>query len=306
MRLMTVTDSSTPFTTSQLAEILEAALLAHGTTLSLERMGSLFEDNERPLNAELRAALEELAVRLEGRGIELKKVASGYRLQVRQHTMPWVSRLWEEKPPRYSRALLETLALIAYRQPVTRGDIEDVRGVVVSSNIIRTLLERDWIKVVGHRDVPGRPALYATTPDFLDYFGLSGLEQLPSLMAIRELDDANRRLALGDDAEARRPTAEDYDFSSDEDVARRGADVLDATAEDLAVAEALMARVEQNLFGNDEDGEGDSDQPRIGRRSSQKSLGELVSRFEATDEPEPSDLNKADPDEAAGDKENNS
>ncbi len=279
-------------TTRELAGVLEAAMLAHGATLSLDRMASLFDEGRRPLNSELRAALEELAVQLEGRGVELKKVASGYRLQVREHTMPWVSRLWEERPPRYSRALLETLVLIAYRQPVTRGDIEDVRGVVVSSNIIKTLLEREWVKVVGHRDVPGRPALYATTNEFLDYFGLSGLDQLPSLMEIRDLDDANRRLELGDDAEAKRPPSESYDFVSDEDVAQRGADVLDATAEDLAEAEQLVARVEHNLFGDkDEGAEGEATAASKGRTplrqgstsAGQKNMGDLLSRFESQD-----------------------
>lgn len=137
----------------------------------------------------------------EGRGFELRKVASGYRLQVREEFAPWVSRLFEEKPQRYSRALLETLALIAYRQPITRGEIEDVRGVTVSSNIIRTLLEREWVRVVGHRDVPGRPAMYATTRQFLDYFNLSGLGQLPPLSEIRDLDEIGREMEKNIQAE---------------------------------------------------------------------------------------------------------
>ncbi|WP_370315757.1 SMC-Scp complex subunit ScpB, partial [Thalassolituus sp.] len=176
-----------------LKNILEAALMAAGTPLSLDRMLTLFEEHEAPARNDLRDALDDLKRDLLTRGIELSEVASGYRLQVRREVAPYVARLWEERPQRYSRALLETLALIAYRQPVTRGDIEDVRGVVVSSGIMKTLVEREWVRVVGYRDVPGRPAMYATTREFLDYFGLTSLEDLPSLMEIRELDDANRR-----------------------------------------------------------------------------------------------------------------
>ena len=144
--------------------------------------------------------------------------------------------------------MLETLALIAYRQPLTRGDIEDVRGVVVSSNTIKTLMERDWIRIVGHRDVPGRPAMYATTREFLDYFGLKSLEELPSLAEIRELDDANRRLELGDDAEARKATPDSYSFASEEEREERGASVLNDTSDDLEEAEALIRKVEDNVF----------------------------------------------------------
>src|SRR5690606_22686168 len=145
--------------------------------MTLERLSELFDDHERPDAPTLRAALEVLGQRCEGRAFELKEVASGWRLQVRERFAPWVGRLWEERPQRYSRALLEPLALIAYRQPITRGEIEDIRGVSVSSSIIRTLQERDWIRVVGHRDVPGRPAMYGTTKTFLDYFGLQSLDE---------------------------------------------------------------------------------------------------------------------------------
>ena len=139
----------------------------------------------RPSRAEV--GHRELEGECAGRGIELKRVASGYRFQVRQELAPWMSRMWEDRPPRYSRAVLETLALIAYKQPVTRGDIEQVRGVAVSSNIVRTLLERDWIRVVGYREVPGRPAMYGTTKTFLDYFNLKSLDELPTLPEIRAL-----------------------------------------------------------------------------------------------------------------------
>ncbi len=176
--------------------ILEGALLAAGETLAIDRFGTLFDDHERPDEAAIREMLGEIAAEYEGRGMELKEVASGFRIQVRKDIGPWVSRLWTEKPPRYSRALLETLALIAYRQPITRGEIEEIRGVTVSSEMIKSLIERDWIRIVGHRDVPGRPALYATTHDFLDYFDLKSLEELPTLSEIRDLDKVNEELQL--------------------------------------------------------------------------------------------------------------
>lgn len=233
-----------------LKAILEAAMMAAGAPLSLERMQSLFEEGAEPTHTELKAALDELQQDLQGRGIECLEVASGFRLQVRTAVAPWVAKLWEEKPQRYSRALLETLVLIAYRQPITRGDIEDVRGVVVSSNIIRTLIEREWVRVVGHRETPGRPALYATTKEFLDYFGLKSLEELPTLMAIKEFEDLNRKLELGDEAEAKKEPAPEYDFTTSEEDNR--ADVLQETETDLAQAAEIVARVESNLFGAEE------------------------------------------------------
>lgn len=181
---------------AQLKRILEGALLAAGEALSLERLGTLFPDEERPENSEFREALTELQGEYAERGIELKEVASGWRYQVRQELGPWVSRLWDERPQRYSRALLETLALIAYRQPITRGEIEQIRGVSVSSHIVKTLLEREWVRVAGHRDVPGRPALFVTTRQFLDAFNLKSLAELPSLSEIRDLEDINVELEL--------------------------------------------------------------------------------------------------------------
>ncbi|MBZ0329825.1 SMC-Scp complex subunit ScpB [Halomonas sp. ANAO-440] len=168
-----------------LDEILEAALLAAAEPLSLERLESLFDDNERPPRRALREALERVEGRHETGAMELIETASGYQLRIRPRLSPWVSRLWDERPQRYSRALLETLALIAYRQPVTRGDIEEVRGVAVSSSIMRTLAERGWIRVVGHRDVPGRPSVYATTRSFLDDFGLKTLDELPPMHELK-------------------------------------------------------------------------------------------------------------------------
>ena len=181
-----------------LLQIIEGALLAAGKPLTVAQLGELFEEHERPDPAALRSALEEVSARCEGRGFELQEVASGFRFQVRQSLSPWVARLWHERPQRYSRALLETLALIAYRQPITRGEIEEIRGVAVSSNIIKTLHEREWIRVVGHRDVPGRPAMYATTRQFLDYFNLKTLDQLPALADIRDLETLNVELGFSD------------------------------------------------------------------------------------------------------------
>ncbi|MNF53974.1 hypothetical protein D3C84_353850 [compost metagenome] len=172
----------------QLATVLEAILLAAGKPLPLERLAELFDEAERPSPKLLREALGLLGGSCLGRGFELSEVASGYRLQVRARFAPWVGRLWEERPQRYSRALLETLALIAYRQPITRGEIEEVRGVAVNSNIVKTLLEREWIRVVGYREVPGRPAMFATTRGFLDHFNLKNLDELPPLAALRELE----------------------------------------------------------------------------------------------------------------------
>jgi segregation and condensation protein B len=168
--------------------VIEAALLAAGRPLDLEQLRGLFDEFARPDPAAVRAAIGALIADYQPRGIELREVASGYRVQVRDSVTQAVSRLWQERPARYSRALLETLALIAYRQPITRGEIEDVRGVQVNPNIIRTLLERSWVRVIGHRDVPGRPELLATTREFLDHFGLRTLDDLPTLAQLRDVE----------------------------------------------------------------------------------------------------------------------
>ena len=177
-------------------KIVEGALMAAGKSLDINHLERLFEDEERPPRDQLRAALEEIDADCRDRGFELKQTASGYRFQVSQELATWVNRLWEEKPKRYSRAMLETLSLIAYRQPLTRGDIELVRGVAVSSEIIKTLQEREWIRVVGYRDVPGKPALFATTKQFLDYFNLKSLDDLPALGEIKDLTDLDPALEL--------------------------------------------------------------------------------------------------------------
>lgn len=186
--------------TGQLTGIIEAALLAYGQPLGIEQLRSIFDDIERPDADEVRKALIALAEDCEGRPMELVEVASGFRLQVRKEFSQRLSRLWQERPTRYSRALLETLALIAYRQPITRGEIENVRGVTVNPNIIRTLAERGWIRVVGHREVPGHPELLGTTRDFLDYFGLKSLDELPSLAALRDMDDVGIQLEFDEPA----------------------------------------------------------------------------------------------------------
>ena len=210
----------------QLKRIVEAALLASSTPLSLPHLLQLFGENEQPSHEDLARALDELARDSEGRGIELKEVASGFRYQVRAEVNAWVSRLWTERQTRYSRAQLETLALIAYRQPITRGEIENIRGVAVSSNIIKTLEEREWIRTVGHRDVPGKPELFGTTRTFLDYFNLKSLDELPPLAEIRDLQDFDPQLGLA-------PVAIDEAANADD-----GGEVETAAEETPAAPEA--------------------------------------------------------------------
>lgn len=211
----------TQHSTSSLAtkQIIEGLLMAAGKPLPMNKIAEVFSDNERPEPDELKAVLKEIGEDCAARGFELKQVASGYRFQVKQEYSEWVGKLWEEKPQRYSRALLETISIIAYRQPITRGEIEKIRGVAVSTNIIRTLMERNWVRVVGHRDVPGRPAMYATTREFLDYFNLKSLEELPTLAEVKELEDLEPELSLEEAAPESRvlafPTVEDYENEFD-------------------------------------------------------------------------------------------
>jgi len=178
--------------------IVEGLLLAAGRPLTLDNIALVFDEKERPDRKELKAVMHAISEECNDRGFELKEVASGYRFQVKQELSEWIAKLWEEKSPRYTRALLETLALIVYRQPITRGDIEEIRGVGVSPNIIRTLLDREWVRVVGHRDVPGRPAMFATTKRFLDYFNLKSLQELPPLSEIKDLDKSGQEIGLDD------------------------------------------------------------------------------------------------------------
>ena len=176
--------------------VIEAALLAAGRPLASDELVTLFDERDGSNADEIRAAIEALRCEYDNRGLELVEVASGYRIQIRASVAQPVSRLWQERPTKYSRALLETLALVAYRQPITRGEIEQIRGVTVNPNIIKTLLERSWIRVVGHRDVPGKPELLGTTRDFLDYFSLQKLDDLPTLAQLKELEDLRVQLSL--------------------------------------------------------------------------------------------------------------
>ncbi len=176
--------------------VIEAALLAAGRPLAVDELVAVFDERDATTAAEVQTAIETLRADYEGRGIELVEVASGLRIQIRSSVAEPVSRLWQERPARYSRALLETLALVAYRQPITRGEIEQIRGVAVNPNIIKTLLERSWIRVVGHRDVPGKPELLGTTREFLDYFSLKKLDDLPTLAQLKELEDLRVQLTL--------------------------------------------------------------------------------------------------------------
>jgi len=245
-----------------LEQIIEGALLAAGRPLTVAQLAELFDEHERPDNPALRDALAEVAARCDGRGFELQEVASGFRFQVRQSLSPWVGRLWHERPQKYSRALLETLALIAYRQPITRGEIEEIRGVAVSTNIIKTLHEREWIRVVGHRDVPGRPAMYATTRQFLDYFSLKSLDQLPALAEIRDLESLNAELGFGEleqpaDGAEHGPglaVVGGTEFvPADKGAARTLADVVD----DLEARTSLSTEVDDFDDDRDDDAQGD-------------------------------------------------
>ncbi|MDW3095287.1 MAG: SMC-Scp complex subunit ScpB [Gammaproteobacteria bacterium] len=184
----------------QLKNIVEAALLAADHPLTADQLLKLFVDDQQiPSKDEVKKAIAELEKECEDRGYELKKIASGYRYQTRVEIQQWVSKLRVERPPKYSRAFMETLSLVVYRQPITRSEIEDVRGVSISSSIFKVLLEREWIKIVGHKEVPGRPAMYGTTKKFLDYFNLKTLNELPSLAEIKDLDQVHPELAFMDE-----------------------------------------------------------------------------------------------------------
>jgi segregation and condensation protein B len=208
-----------------LKHLIEATLLAAGRPVSSEQMLDLFDERERPTPEQLRAALDLLAAEYESRGIELIEVASGWRVQVRARCADVVSRLWQERPSRYSRALLETLALIAYRQPITRSEIEEIRGVSISSTIMRTLQERNWIRVVGHREVPGHPELLGTTREFLDYFGLRSLDQLPTLAELRDVETIGVQLELPGGEVAAATQAEPLELEATSELAVDDADV---------------------------------------------------------------------------------
>ena len=203
---------------NELKNIIEAAIMVSGEPITVDRILGMFTDTTKPERSAVKDLLFELEQEYANRGFELKRIDKGYRLQTREEYSPWLARLTAGRPPRYSRAMLETLAIIAYRQPVTRGEIEEIRGVAVSTDIIRTLVERDWIRQVGVRDVPGKPALFATTRTFLEYFNLEGLSQLPSLQDIRDLDTIADELNMKLPLESRNEESADADDSEkDED-----------------------------------------------------------------------------------------
>jgi segregation and condensation protein B len=247
----------------QLKPIIEAALLASTQPMTVQQLGELFGEADDVNREQIAKALEALAGDCSGRGIELKEVASGFRYQVRQDVHPWISRMWTERPSRYSRALLETLALIAYRQPITRPEIEQIRGVVVSSNIIKTMEEREWIRVVGYRDVPGKPALFGTTRAFLDYFNLKSLDQLPPLSEIRDMEDPQMRfepdplparivrdLSIDPDADAAAALEHEADSSDTDTEHHASADTADGD-DTTADADAPATSSESDEPGSD-------------------------------------------------------
>jgi len=225
-------------TEDKLKNIIEAALMVASRPLSVGKLLALFSPEQGPVPSrdEIHTALQALSANYEQRGVELKQVASGWRFQSRSDYAPWLNRLWDERPPRYSRALLATLAIIAYRQPITRGEIEDIRGVSVSTNIIRTLSEREWIRAAGQRDVPGRPTVYATTREFLDYFNLKSLSELPSLAELRDIDTINPDLFS---IQVQQEPALDTDMPAPVDTASQ------------------PVHIDQNSYGVDQDSAGD-------------------------------------------------
>jgi segregation and condensation protein B len=246
----------------QLKNIIEAVLMSADKPLKVNEIEALFAgDADMPTRDEIRKAIRELGEDYQGRGFELKEVASGFRLQVSQGYAQWIGRLWEEKPARYSRALLETIALIAYRQPITRGEIEEVRGVSVSSNIIKTLMEREWIKVLGHKDVPGKPALYGTTKEFLDYFNLKSLEDLPSLAEIKDLDQIHQELDLDMDSAGEAAGQSEQGEQGEDDTQTPGADDAEeasASAQDETQAEHTTKETAESVTTDDQSADTDT------------------------------------------------
>ena len=269
--------------------VVEAALLAAGRPLASDELVTLFDERDGSNADEVNAAIEVLRGEYETRGLELVEVASGYRIQIRHAVAQPVSRLWQERPTKYSRALLETLALVAYRQPITRGEIEQIRGVAVNPNIIKTLLERSWIRVVGHRDVPGKPELLGTTRDFLDYFSLQKLDDLPTLAQLKELEALRVQLSLpGSDTVAAEPATGAASAAATgeaatgdaitpgaavDEAARGAASAVEASARDTSGDDEVSAHREAS--GNDDD---------IDEDSAQRGPHGLVARAAADDQ----------------------
>lgn len=288
--------------------IVEGLLLAAGRPLTLDNIGQIFAEDERPEKLELEAVMTAISESCNDRGFELKETASGYRFQVKQELSEWIGKLWEERPPRYTRALLETLALVAYRQPLTRGDIEEIRGVAVSSNIVRTLLDREWIRVVGHRDVPGRPAMFATTRQFLDYFNLKSLQELPPLADIKDLVAKTEELDLESGAASSRvldlpedandENAFEVQQSEKEALAEEAAFALskkpldEILAEGLGISEQDIEEDEDvnfNDVGADLEGEETGSEDAVSETQSEQSDAETeVSEISSSDEPDSS------------------
>lgn len=242
---------------SLINRIVEAALLAATQPLTLAQLHGLFPEDEPAPAGSVERALEQLKDACDERGVELMEVASGFRYQVKAEVHGWVSRMWTERKTKYSRATLETLALIAYRQPITRGEIEQVRGVAVSSNIIQALEEREWIRVVGHRDVPGKPALFGTTKVFLDYFGLKRLDELPPLSELKDIGELEPQLPLDD---APLPTAAVASADSNDAPADEQQDTPADTAAAADTDAAANDADAEDLSGNDDDNQTDGDQ----------------------------------------------
>ena len=238
----------------KLKQIIEGALLAAGRPLSVDSILSLFLDEDQPSRDEIREAVKSLQDDCANRGVELQEVGTGFRYQVKADLAEWVARLWEEKASKYSRAVLETLALIAYRQPITRSEIEDVRGVSVSSHIVKSMLEREWIRVIGHRDVPGRPALYGTTKMFLDYFGIKSLSDLPPLAELRNIESIEHELDFGDKSTEGQDTEEAESLEAEQGevqpVALADADVVTESSE--SEPEPELQSDEPSVAENDE------------------------------------------------------
>lgn len=239
--------------------VIEGIIMAAEGPVTVDDLQKILQANNSLLeNKEIKDLINELVNDYSGHGIELKEVASGWRFQVRQDLTPWISKLWEERPPRYSRAFLETLALIAYRQPITRAEIEEVRGVTVSSNIVKTLVEHDWVKVAGYKEVPGRPALYVTTKKFLDYFNLKSLQDLPPLIEFTNQEVAEENLQNIGITQAPAAEAEEHEeyiqthpeVNSDDEINSDLA--LDSAAESIDAEPVNLAREEDTIINDEE------------------------------------------------------
>jgi segregation and condensation protein B len=272
--------------------IVEGLLLAAGRPLTLDNIIQVFSKDEQPDSKELELVMDSIAEDCADRGFELKEVASGFRFQVKQELSDWIAKLWEERPPRYTRALLETLALVAYRQPITRGDIEEIRGVGVSSNIVRTLLDREWIRVVGHRDVPGRPAMFATTKQFLDYFNLKSLQDLPPLSEIKDLAVADPEFDLEDDLAGQRILELPEEVIEENSIELTESDKADLIAEEEAVALSkkpldeilqLPRELQHPTVTDEEDEEPDAEDVEFEEEFGIKELDETLDSLEALD-----------------------